>query len=40
MNTSGATQAEYESKRKSAEGAIRMIRSGQRVFVGSACGEP
>lgn len=30
----------YVEKRKSAESAIRMIRQGQRVFIGSACGEP
>ncbi len=30
----------YIEKRKSAVEAIKMIRSGQRVFIGSACGEP
>ena len=30
----------YIDKQKSAFDAIRMIRSGQRVFIGSACGEP
>jgi acyl-CoA hydrolase/predicted acetyltransferase len=30
----------YIEKQKSAFDAIRMIRSGQRVFIGSACGEP
>ena len=30
----------YIEKQKSAIDAIRMIRSGQRVFIGSACGEP
>lgn len=30
----------YIDKQKSAVEAIRMIRSGQRVFIGSACGEP
>ena len=31
---------DYESKRRSAEEAIAMIRSGQRIFIGSSCGEP
>ena len=30
----------YVTKRCSAEKAIAKIRQGQRVFVGSACGEP
>jgi len=30
----------YHRKRRTAEEAVRMIRSGQRVFIGSACGEP
>jgi len=30
----------YIEKRKSAVEAIKTIRSGQRVFIGSACGEP
>ena len=30
----------YIEKRKTAAAAIRMIRPGQRVFIGSACGEP
>jgi acyl-CoA hydrolase/GNAT superfamily N-acetyltransferase len=30
----------YIEKRRDAEAAIRMIKSGQRVFIGSACGEP
>jgi acyl-CoA hydrolase/RimJ/RimL family protein N-acetyltransferase len=30
----------YIEKLQSAEDAIRKIRSGQRVFIGSACGEP
>jgi acyl-CoA hydrolase/RimJ/RimL family protein N-acetyltransferase len=30
----------YIEKRKSAEEAIRLIKPGQRVFIGSACGEP
>lgn len=35
-----AWQEEYQKKLKTAEEAIQMIRSGQRVFVGSSCGEP
>lgn len=31
---------DYVAKKKSAEDAIRMIRPGQRVFIGSSCGEP
>ena len=31
---------EYIDKRRSAEDAMRMIRSGQRVFFGSSCAEP
>ena len=30
----------YKSKLRSADEAVRMIRSGQRVFIGSSCGEP
>jgi acyl-CoA hydrolase/RimJ/RimL family protein N-acetyltransferase len=30
----------YIEKRRDAETVIRMIRPGQRVFIGSACGEP
>jgi acyl-CoA hydrolase/RimJ/RimL family protein N-acetyltransferase len=30
----------YVTKKRDAESAIRLIRSGQRVFIGSACGEP
>ncbi len=30
----------YVEKLRDAESAIRKIRAGQRVFVGSACGEP
>lgn len=30
----------YPEKKRSATEAIRMIQSGQRVFIGSACGEP
>lgn len=31
---------EYQSKIRTAEEAVRMIDSGQRVFIGSSCGEP
>jgi acyl-CoA hydrolase/GNAT superfamily N-acetyltransferase len=30
----------YLIKRRTAAAAIQMIRSGQRIFIGSACGEP
>jgi acyl-CoA hydrolase/GNAT superfamily N-acetyltransferase len=30
----------YVEKKCNTENAIRLIRSGQRVFIGSACGEP
>ena len=30
----------YKSKLRSADEAVRMIRAGQRVFIGSSCGEP
>ena len=30
----------YLNKRKSALEAVKMIRPGQRVFIGSSCGEP
>jgi acyl-CoA hydrolase/RimJ/RimL family protein N-acetyltransferase len=33
-------QESYRSKLRPAEEAIRIIKSGQRVFVGSSCGEP
>lgn len=35
-----ALQAKYSSKLCAADEAVRMIRSGQRVFIGSSCGEP
>jgi len=35
-----ALEARYRSKLSSADEAVRMIRSGQRVFIGSSCGEP
>ena len=31
---------EYLTKKRSPQEAIRMIRRGQRVFIGSSCGEP
>jgi len=30
----------YQSKLQTAEEAVQMIDSGQRVFIGSSCGEP
>lgn len=33
-------QKDYQSKVKTADDAMKMIRFGQRVFVGSSCGEP
>ena len=33
-------QKNYQSKLRTADEAVRMIRSGQRVFIGSSCGEP
>jgi acyl-CoA hydrolase/GNAT superfamily N-acetyltransferase len=33
-------QEKYRSKRCTADEAVRRIRSGQRVFIGSSCGEP
>lgn len=35
-----ALNAHYKSKLQNADSAVRMIRSGQRVFIGSSCGEP
>ena len=31
---------EYLSKRKTASEAVHLLRPGQRVFIGSSCGEP
>jgi acyl-CoA hydrolase/GNAT superfamily N-acetyltransferase len=31
---------DYVEKRRSAEAAVRMIRPGQRIYIGSSCGEP
>ena len=33
-------QKKYQSKLRSAEESVGLIRSGQRVFIGSSCGEP
>ncbi len=33
-------QDKYRSKLRTADQSVRMIRSGQRVFIGSSCGEP
>ena len=33
-------QTQYQSKLRTAAEAVRLIRSGQRVFIGSSCGEP
>jgi acyl-CoA hydrolase len=33
-------QEKFKSKLSTADEAVRMIRSGQRVFIGSSCGEP
>jgi len=30
----------YKSKLRTADAAVRLIRAGQRVFIGSSCGEP
>ncbi|NOQ20670.1 MAG: acetyl-CoA hydrolase, partial [Desulfobacterales bacterium] len=35
-----ALKDKYKSKLRTADAAVRMIRSGQRVFIGSSCGEP
>jgi hypothetical protein len=33
-------QDDYSAKRRTAEEVLRLIRSGQRIFIGSSCGEP
>ena len=33
-------QKKYQSKLRTAEESVGLIRSGQRVFIGSSCGEP
>ncbi|MFZ7127581.1 MAG: GNAT family N-acetyltransferase [Desulfobacterales bacterium] len=40
MSTPGYWADGYVEKKRTAAEAIRMIRPGQRVFVGSGCGEP
>ena len=37
---SSTWRPDYDSKVKSGEKALRLIRRGQRVFIGSGCGEP
>ena len=37
---SNAPDENYNSKLRTADEAVRMIRPGQRVFIGSSCGEP
>jgi acyl-CoA hydrolase/GNAT superfamily N-acetyltransferase len=37
---SSTWRPDYGSKVKSADKALRLIRRGQRVFIGSGCGEP
>ena len=33
-------RSDYNKKIQSAEKAMRLIRRGHRVFIGSGCGEP
>jgi acyl-CoA hydrolase/GNAT superfamily N-acetyltransferase len=40
MPTSDYWADAYLSKRRSAADAMRLIRPGQRLFIGSACGQP
>jgi acyl-CoA hydrolase/RimJ/RimL family protein N-acetyltransferase len=40
MPTSAYWADAYLDKRRDAAQAVRMIRPGQRVFIGSACGQP
>ena len=40
MKTLGYWADNYVEKKCSAEDAIRRIKAGQRVFIGSSCGEP
>lgn len=37
--TDQSLQEKYQAKLRTADEAVRMIRSGQRVFIGSSCGE-
>ncbi len=40
MNKSGYWADNYQQSRLSVEKAIKKIQSGQRIFIGSSCGEP
>jgi acyl-CoA hydrolase len=40
MMKDGLLDKQYRSKLRTADDAVRMIQSGQRVFIGSSCGEP
>ena len=40
MTTSSYWADSYVEKKCSAEEAVKSIQPGQRVFIGSACGEP
>jgi len=40
MLFSGYWADDYIKKKKDVREAIQMIKSGQRVFIGSYCGEP
>ncbi len=40
MTFTGYWADDYVKKKKDVHDAIRMIKSGQRVFIGSYCGEP
>jgi len=40
MSESGYWADNYQQNRLSAEKAIKKIQSGQRIFIGSSCGEP
>ena len=38
--TNNSLEKKYNAKLRAADEAVRLIRSGQRVFIGSSCGEP
>jgi len=40
MSKSGYWADNYQNSRLSVEDAINKIKSGQRIFIGSSCGEP
>ena len=40
MATENYWPDDYQAKKRTADAAVRMIRPGQRVFIGSSCGEP